>query len=268
MILWLTTAAGMVFYHALNHRARDLWHSPFTVAVIGVLVLAVSAPVSASRAATAMAAGVVVVVLTHALARIAVHRRAQQRPAWPPMVALLLLATLAITAAGWLALRSIDERYTETRIALEKNQSIFEEREALYKDTWTLAMKKPVFGWGLESYGTTFMLIRPRPLEATRQYESSYVEAHSDWLQSVAETGFVGTTLLLLMAFIPFLSAPLRTLSHPLVGYPLLGCAVIALYAWVEFPFANSAVLITFWTVFFCAVRYARMQGAAAHDEP
>lgn len=184
------------------------------------------------------------------------------------MIALLLLATLAITAAGWLALRSINERYAETRIALEQNQSLFEERAALYKDTWTLAMRKPVFGWGLESYGTAFMLIRPRPLEATRQYEANYVKAHSDWLQSVAETGFVGTTLLLMMAVVPFLSAPLRMLSHPLVGYPLLGCAVIALYAWVEFPFASSAVLITFWTVFFSAVRYARLQGASTRAEP
>jgi hypothetical protein len=111
------------------------------------------------------------------------------------------------------------------------------------------------------------MLIRSRPLEAGRQYEASYVEAHSDWLQSIAETGFVGTTLLLLMTFIPFLSVPFRKLSHPLVGYPLLGCAIIALYAWIEFPFASGAVLITFWTVYFSAIRYARLQEISTRIE-
>ena len=86
------------------------------------------------------------------------------------------------------------------------------------------------------------------------------MKAHSDWLQSVAETGFVGTILLMLMALIPLASVPWRALRHPLVAYPLLGCALIALYAWVEFPFANGAVLIAFWTLFFSAIRYAGLQ--------
>jgi len=268
MVLWLATSAGLIFYHAINHRARDLWHSPFAVAVIGVLVLAASAPVSASRAATGMAGLVFMLVIAHALGRIAAHRRAQRRPAWPPVLALLAIAALAVGAVGWLANRSINERYVETRLALEKKKSIFEDRLELYRDTWTLAMQKPAFGWGLESYGTAFMTIRPRPLEARRQYEASYSEAHSDWLQSVAETGLVGTALLLMMAFVPFLSVPRRTLTHPLVGYPLLGCAIIALYAWVEFPFANGAVLIAFWTVYFSAIRYARLQGRSDANEP
>ncbi len=268
MILWLATSAGLIFYHAINHRARDLWHSPFAIAVIGVLVLATSAPVSASRAATAMAAFLFILVVTHALIRIAAHRRTQRLPIWPPVIALLTLSAITIGAVGSLANRSINERYTETRIALEKKKSIVEDRLELYRDTWTLAMQKPAFGWGLESYGTAFMLIRPRPLEARRQYEASYLEAHSDWLQSVSETGFVGTSLLLLMTFAPLISVPRRMLTHPLIGYPLLGCAIIALYAWVEFPFANAAVLIAFWTVYFTSIRYARLQERAALSEP
>jgi O-antigen ligase len=268
MVLWLATSAGLIFYHAINHRARDLWHSPFALAVIGVLVLATSAPVSASRAATAMAAFVFILVITHALGRIAAHRRSRRRPVWPPVVALLALSAITIGAVGWLAKRPINERYTETRLALDKKKSIVEDRLELYRDTWTLAMQKPAFGWGLQSYGTAFILIRPRPLEAKRQYEASYVEAHSDWLQSVAETGFVGTSLLLLMTFVPFASVPWRMLAHPLIGYPLLGCVIIAFYAWVEFPFANGAVLIAFWTVYFASIRYARLQARAAVNEP
>jgi len=268
MILWLATSAGLVFYHAGNHRARDLWHSPFAVTVIGVLVLAASAPVSASRAATGMAGFVFMLVVAHAFGRIVAHRRAQRRPVWPPVVALLALAVLTIGAVGWLANRSIHERYNETLIALGKKQPVLDGRLDLYRDTWKLAMQKPVFGWGLESYATAFMTIRPRPLEARRQYEASYVEAHSDWLQSVAETGFVGTALLLSMALVPFFSVPLRTLPHPLVGYPLLGCAIVALYAWVEFPFANGAVLIAFWTVYFSAIRYARLKARSTSLEP
>ncbi len=263
LILWLATGVGLVFYHSVNHRARDLWHSPFPIAVIGVLILAVSAPVSASRAATGMVAVVLFWGLAQALVRIAAHRRTLHRPAWPPVLALLLLTSVSIGATVWLAHRSLEERYTETRVALEKNQSLFEGRRELYRDTWQLAREKPLFGWGLESYGTAFMLIRPRPLEPTRQYEASYVEAHCDWLQSVAETGLVGTVLLVLMAWVPARSFRRRSLTHSLVGYPLLGCAIVAVYAWVEFPFANSAVLIAFWTLLFSSVRYAQLQASA-----
>ncbi len=260
MILWLATGAGLVFYHAIRHRARDLWHSPLTAVAMGVLFMALTAPVSASRSATVMAGLVVLVALAHALSRIAAHRRAINRPVWPPIVALLLMVVLTMAATGWLAHRSISERYTDTRQVMTKDKPFLAERLDLYKDTWKLAMQKPVFGWGLESYGTAFMLIRPRPLAENRQYEASYVKAHSDWLQSVAETGFVGTTLLILMALVPLASVTWRALRHPLVTYPLLGCALIALYAWVEFPFANGAVLIAFWTLFFSAIRYAGLQ--------
>ena len=116
---------------------------------------------------------------------------------------------------------------------------------------------------GLESYGTAFQLIRPRPLEARRQYESSYVEAHFDWLQSVAETGFVGTILLMLMALLPLSTVRWRDLRHSLVAYPLAGCALIALYAWIEFPFGNGAVFIAFWLSFFSAIRYAQLSAQA-----
>ena len=260
MILWLATGAGLIFYYAIRHKARDLWHSPFTVVAMGVLFMALTAPVSASRSATGMASLVVLIALAHAFSRIAAHRRAVNRPVWPPIVALLLMISVTLAATGWLAHHSISERYADTQKAMTTNKPFLSERLELYKDTWKLAMQKPVFGWGLESYGTAFMLIRPRPLAENRQYEASYMKAHSDWLQSVAETGFVGTILLMLMALIPLASVPWRALRHPLVAYPLLGCALIALYAWVEFPFANGAVLIAFWTLFFSAIRYAGLQ--------
>ena len=42
--------------------------------------------------------------------------------------------------------------------------------------------------------------------------------------------------------------------------YLLLGNALILVYAWVEFPLASPAVMLTFWAVFWCALRYARLE--------
>jgi O-antigen ligase len=268
MVLWLATAAGLLFHHATRASGRDLWHSPFTAAALGLLFIATSAPVSASRAATTMAATVMAIVIAHGLLRITASRRAHGRSLVPPIAALLLIVLCTTAAVTWLAQRSIHERYRETQLALEGNQSLLSGRIDLYRDTWELAERKPVFGWGFESFSSAFFLIRPRPLQANRQYESSYAEAHSDWLQSVAETGFVGTALAVLMGLIPLAALTRRAWRHPLVLYPLSGCGLVALYAWIEFPYANGAVLVTFWLLLFTGLRYSCLQRRVGDHGP
>lgn len=266
MILSLATAAGLLFYHAKKHEGRDLWHSPFSAALLGILLIAVTAPVSASRAATGMAAVLTIIATIHALLRIIAARRRSSRSAWPLISLVLAFVVAAAAAAGWLGFRSITERYTETRRVIDQNQSIWGARAELYRDTWELARQKPVFGWGLDSYSAAFQLIRPRPLQASRQYESSYGTAHNDWLQSIAETGFAGTILLLATFAVPLSRLPARQLRHPLTAYPVLGIGLILLYAGVEFPFSNGAVLITFWILLFTTIRHAQLTEFASRN--
>ncbi|MBP9911803.1 MAG: O-antigen ligase family protein [Opitutaceae bacterium] len=258
MILWLCATAGIIFNDA-SSRSRDLWHSPFTLAVVGLLLIAASAPVSASRAATGLAVVVLITVLSHGLVRICITRRAAHRSIAPPILMMAFLALSGTAAIGWLAQRSIDARYQETLQTLARNQSLFGVRAQLYSDTWELAKQKPAFGWGLESFASAHELIQPRKFLINRN-EMGYVEAHCDWLQSLAETGFAGTILAMAMGLIPLFAFRRNIFGSPLSQYPLFGCALVALYAWFEFPFANGAVLISFWILFFSAMRYARLQ--------
>lgn len=258
LTLWLGVGCGLLFHQAGRTSGRDLWHSPFSLLLLALLLLGATAPLSASRAATLLAALTMVIATVHALARIKSMRQAHGKSAGHPVAVILVVVTIAVGAIVWLAQRSIDERYVETRNVLVGKQPLWEGRLELYRDTWTLAMRKPVFGWGLESFDSTFFLIRPRPLQANRQYESSYAEAHSDWLQSVAETGFVGTLLLVLMGLVPLLGALKRAAIAPLPAYLLLGCTLVCLYAAIEFPFANGAVVVSFWTIFFICLRLGR----------
>lgn len=269
LILWLGGAAGLLFRQVAHLSGRDLWHSPFSSLLVCLLFLGATAPLSASRAATGMAAVLVCLVLAHSLWHTAMARRQARQVVWPATAAILTLTTIATAAVGWLAQQSIRERYVETREVLSRNQSLFEGRKLLYADTWRLIQREPVFGWGFESYASTIHLVRPRPLEAHRQYESSYAEAHSDWLQSMAETGFVGTGLVVLMGAIPLFGSLRRRALSPLVRYALAGCGLILLYAWLEFPFANAAVLISFWVVFFALCQHARFDARVLnHAEP
>jgi hypothetical protein len=59
-----------------------------------------------------------------------------------------------------------------------------------------------------------------------------------------------------------------RHFTNPLTGYLLAGCGLILVYAGVEFPFGNAAVVIAFWTCFFCAVQYSRLQDRKPGSEP
>lgn len=266
MLLGLTTAIGLLFHYARKHEGRDLWHSPFSGALTGVFFIAACAPVSASRASTIITACIMAAAIIHALVLIGSRRRARNQSAWPSFLLIGVLATATTGAVAWLADRSLAERYTETRRTIDQEKSIFGGRAELYRDTWTLAREKPAFGWGLNTYAIGFQRIRPIGIHYHDNNHIPYVTAHNDWLQSVAETGFVGTALLVLMGAVPLLSLPRRVIGHPLVAYPLIGCALVLLYAWVEFPFGNNAVMITFWALFFATLRHAQLTATARHS--
>lgn len=264
MVLCLAASLALLFYMIRRHGGgRALWRSPFGVLLVATILIAATAPISASRAATLMAATLATAAMGHATLKIIRGRRRDSLPVWPPVVALFLALALVVSAAGWLASRSISERYADTRESLQDNQGLWAGRIELYRDTWELAMRKPVFGWGLDSYETAFQLIHPRPLLAHRQYERSYATAHNDWLQSIAETGFIGTLLLALTIALPLASLRGASLRHPLVFYPLAGLGIVLLYAMVEFPFSSGAFLALFWASFFIVVFQARLQSAA-----
>jgi O-antigen ligase len=132
-----------------------------------------------------------------------------------------------------------------------------------------MAAEKPWFGWGLESYANVFRIFNTQRAAEKWIWITVYVEAHNDWLQSLAEVGFVGTGLLGLLLGVPFFSVPWRRAESPVPRYLLAGCAIVLLYAWIEFPFANPAVMLTFWAVFYCALRYAVLDlRAQAEDQP
>ena len=68
----------------------------------------------------------------------------------------------------------------------------------------------------------------------------------------------------LLAFFLLSLGVPLWSVRHRLWREPYSGIlftclGLLALYAWVEFPFANPAVALSAATAFFCAVRHLQL---------
>lgn len=257
-VLSLTIGLALVSRGADEGRHRDFFHSPAFLALIGALIIAASTPLSASRSCTVMSVLVLAVGALHA-----VKQRSEARARGRSALAIGFAAALACVAAVWLAKPFIQERLADTQEQLSRMRASgsIGARAQLYTDTWRMAEDRLLFGWGWASYPAIFE--RYNRQVSTDRLPVYYEDAHSDWLQSVAEVGLVGTTLRGLLLILPLVGlvqsgvSP-RSLSA-FTAYPLFGCVLILLYAAVEFPFGNVAVTLLFWMTFFSALRLAQL---------
>jgi len=238
---------------------RGPWLTAAPACAMAVLLLAATAPLSASRSCTVLAAVLLGVALGHAI------RRAGGRS----QGAALLAAVAALAAAGWIAHlgeKTITARWRLTAAQLDEmsRSETLNSRLQLYRDTWAMAAARPWTGWGLESYAHVFRLFNTQRAKEKLPGRPFYAEAHSDWLQALAEVGAIGTGLLVMLVVVPLRALRLGWRGwSPGAVYPLAACLMIAAYAWVEFPFANPAVMLAFWLNYFLALRYADLGRAS-----
>ena len=256
VLLFIAACAGLIFYRTRHQPVNRLAGSPLAMGIVGLLLMAMTPTIGGSRSGTLLVMILLGGCVVHAFIRIVRQRRSLGESAMLPLSGVALCVLLAAGAAVYLGRATLRERWRDTQGQWQAGMT--GERLRLYADTWHLAAARPFSGWGLGCFDKALLLVRPRPLEARRQYEHSYVDAHSDWLQSLAEVGFAGTILIGLCGLLPL--QDLRTTRHlgSLSAYLLAGCGLILFYAVVEFPFGNPAVVIAFWTCFFCAVRHGR----------
>jgi O-antigen ligase len=245
-----------LLFHQARHRHGSFWRSPGASGLVATLFLAASLPISESRSSTALAVLVAGVAFTQVVWLAIKRRTALKSLAIPAAISLTLLG-IALAAITVLARPMFEARIAQTRQQMadmrEGNWVAVDDRPAVYRDTLRMIADRPLTGWGLESYGHVFPLYKGSDIVGPR-----YVHAHSDWLQTVAECGILGTLLLLVFAARFLWRLPVAT-SGPFPAWLFAGCAVVIIYAALEFPFANPAVQMVFWTAFFAAVRYVRL---------
>ncbi len=269
VVLCLAACLGLLFHTLRRGGHRDVWHSPVPLGAVAVLFIAATAPLSASRSTTVLLTVFLTGALVHFLAHVIRGRRARHESVLPQVGAIVLAAAVATAGVLYLSRDVVRTRLQTTAEQLRdlRAEDATNSRLQLYGDTWRMARDKPAFGWGLESYGTVFRLYNTQRAVELVFGQRYYREAHSDWLQALAEVGFVGTGLLVLLGAAPLVRVRwLRVRSH-VPAYLLAGCALVLLYAWVEFPFANPSVMVGFWLSLFAAARYARLDLAAREEE-
>ena len=261
-VLNLAASLGLVFHFERRGGHRDIWHSPLLAGGLACVLLAATVPLSGSRSGTLLAALLLAAAFGHFLLRVIRKRRELHESVALPLAGLGLAAFLALGAVGWLADDVIRRRADLTREQIAQIQAApsAASRLVLYADTWRMAMEKPWFGWGLETYADVFRIYNSQ--RSAEGWTPFYAEAHNDWFQSVAETGLAGTVLLLLLGLRPVLAAPWRHCASAIPRYLLGGTLLILLYAFVEFPLANPSVMTGVWLSLYAACRYATLEAS------
>jgi O-antigen ligase len=259
MVLMLSVCLGLTWHYARRAESRGFFDSPAFSGVVVMFFLAASVPLSTSRSCTILAVLLWGAAFLHWISRLVQKRRQFRESIALPVTGALIAVVLAAAGIWQIAGESITTRLAKTREQLDDMQERGDigSRRLLYQDTWRMARDKPWFGWGMGSYPHVFTLYNSQ--RSVDKLPVFYRDAHSDWLQAFAEHGIVGCALLTLCALVPLLRLRARHLASAVPCYLLGGCALLLLYAWVEFPFGNLAVNLTWWLCFFCAIHYARL---------
>jgi O-antigen ligase len=257
--LCTAAALGLLFHYARRSGDSGQRHSPVFFGLVATLFLAAAVPLSTSRSGAMLVSALLGAALVHWLRRLGRGRRSAGKSAAAPMALVVAVVVLALAGIYLLGRPIIDHRLATTRRQFDvmRMRGDLGNRSQLYADTWQMAREHLWFGWGLGTYGTVFQLFNQQV--SVEGWMPFYREAHSDWLQALAEVGLVGTTLLVLLVVIPLASAFRLGRPGVIPAYLLAGCALLVLYALVEFPFANPAVLEGFWCCLFTAVRYHKL---------
>jgi len=266
----LATAGGLGLVLRLTrlHRGREFWQSPGFAGLVAVFFLAVSIPLSQSRSGSLLVFALLLTAGIERLISFIRHRRREGRGYLGLTLGVIGATGILVGAVYLIAGPSIRVRWAKTVEQVGDMQAAggIGDRVTLYRDTWRMARDRPLFGWGMASYPTVFYSYNSQEPGVDR-LPKFYWDAHSDWLQSLAELGFVGTGLLVLLAIIPLATLRRRHLQSPFPIFLLVGCGLVLLYAAIEFPFGNPAVVLTWWLLFFAAVRYAQLESPREQAE-
>jgi len=260
-VLMLALALGLFVHYLHRHLLRDLVHTPAMYVLAVSAATAITTPLSDSRSGTVLVLFTLLVSTIHALTFFwKRHDGPPTRRPLPVLVTAVAFSLLLLVGYD-LAKPQITQRLRQTQSQLSPTvSSPIDHRLTLYRDTWHMARDRLPFGWGMASYPHVFPIYNTQPYNrGIDRVPQIYHDAHNDWLQTLAEFGMVGSVLIALCALSPLLAFRKTLRSNPISAYLFGGCALILFYAWLEFPFGNTAVRLSFWICFFAAIRYAHL---------
>jgi len=254
VLLLVALALGFAF-SALRRWQGGRGRLDATVAGFGVAaLLTLTIPMPGSRSGLLIAAGMLGVAVIRA-GWVLWRARSAERSS--PLVRLarvgggLLLAGLILAGGVMLNRDNFRPHWVRTQAQISGLLSGAEDiRMNLSRDTLRLAADRPVWGWGVGSFGLVFPVYQGDYLRApSGEITTQVLHAHNDWAELAAETGAVG----LLGLLVPVVILLIRgARAEGVMGaWVTFGTGLVAAYALVDFPVHCPAVLF-FLTVLLC----------------
>lgn len=262
IILMMGACLGLILRYSSGSKGGGFFHGPALVGFVSAILIGISVPMSGARICTVLLGILTAAALVKGAP--AVSRALRMSGVAPATANIGISLALLLAAAGaWIiagdVIRSRASKAKE-QVAAAWAERGLGARSIVYHDTWRMARARPLFGWGMGSFPSVFALYNTQESKGDR-IPVIYHDAHSDWIQSVAELGFVGTALIGAAVVLPAVSLRKRRVP-PLPYFLLAGCVIVAAYAWVEFPFGNVAVVLAWWLCFLSSIQYIRLAGS------
>lgn len=245
------TALGFAFsaFHLWRNR-RGRWDG--MLAGLGAaLLLGITPIIPGSRSGTLILS----TVLVAAFARLAFLMLRSPSPgggsARGPRRALALtgFATIILLALAPMLKAPLQNHWQRTLYQAQAYADGTDElRFLLTRDSLRMAAQRPIWGWGVGSYAHVFPLFQGDYLrDENGRASARIIHAHNDWAHLLAEAGVFGFSILVLPLVILVRRAGAD--KGVRVRWALGGLALTLIYALVDFPLHNPAVLLLFTSI-------------------
>ncbi len=179
----------------------------------------------------------------------------QKKKAWLllsliPLIALLFVFKGSAIEKTLASLNKINPFYSDTlTIITEENKTriggsdSMAIRRVVWEGAFKLGLQHPIFGTGVETFGYSYYWVRPAAHNLTSEADFLYNKAHNEYLNFLANTGFVGlVTYLFLIGSILYLFLNKKT-DHNDLKLPLLfGLISIMITNYFGFSVVNVAL--------------------------
>jgi len=245
--LLLCLTIGLFFWYSYRSQRRLEKSSPGSVFVFFALAITVIIFFSGSRTATLLMGITMLSVVGYYF-----WRKRQDKTdlmdnlsIWFPLGCVLIFILVAIYSLDTGTI--IDHLYQAAESAEVSGTGI---RRVASRATLDMAEDNLVCGWGAGCYRYYFPVYQVRYPELARDNGRGrrlyWEHAHNDYVETLAEVGLVGVSLLaLLLGGSAWLMIRARVWENPLALFATLGLVITAVHSAVDFNFQNPAILLT-----------------------
>lgn len=256
----LTLAAGACFWYHVRATRRQDKSSPSGMYAVFAAAMAIMTFFSYSRTGGILLFAFLLFVAGAFL----VHQfRTPSANRSLALTAIMVLMLGGFVALGANAMRvgTLVERFQELRAQLASDAP--DARALVREATWKMFRDRPLTGWGAGSYRFYFPVYQkayPVLLVGQNGRTGAWEHAHNDYLESLAELGALGCSLLVLMALHGARELWRgRFWRNPLALLGAGGLALTLAHSWVDFPFQNPAIITTWCVLLYSYVRWIEL---------